>query len=112
METFVGDVIDIIVQTGITLTGATDLLIKYRKPDGTTGAWVSTIVGGAVTYMHYETIKGDLDQNGVWQLQAYAEFGATVGNGKIVNVRVHNPISIWNILTTAAPTTAPPTTAP
>jgi hypothetical protein len=112
METFVGDVIDIIVRTGITLTGASDLLIKYRKPDGTTGAWVSTIVGGNPTYMHYETVAGDLDQNGVWQLQAYAAFGADVGNGKIVNVRVHNPISILNVLTTAAPTTGPPTTAP
>jgi hypothetical protein len=110
METFVGDNIDIVVYTGITLTGATTLLIKYRKPDGSTGAWTATIVGGAPTYMHYVTQAGDLDQNGIWQLQAYVILGGAVGDGRIVSVKVMDPISLFGVLSTPGPTTLVPTT--
>lgn len=110
METFVCDNVDIIVYTGITLTGATVLLIKYRKPDGETGAWTAAIVGGQPMYMHYVTQYGDLDQNGIWQLQAYAVVGGNAGNGKIVDVKVKSPIALDEVLSTAAPTTMVPTT--
>jgi hypothetical protein len=112
MDTFVGNVVNLVLNTAVTLTGATTLLIKYRKPDGTTGAWVSTIVAGSPKYMEYETGTDDLDQNGIWRLSAYAIIGGSVLDGVIVSIEVHNPISISGFVTTAAPTSAPPTTAP
>lgn len=112
MDTFVGNVVNLIINTAVTLTGATTLLIKYRKPDGTTGAWVSTIVAGAPRYMEYETGVDDFDQNGIWQLSAFAIIGGAVLDGILTNVEVHRPISISGYVTTSAPTSAPPTTAP
>ena len=112
METFMGDEIRILVSTETTLTGATVLRVKYRKPDGSTGAWTSTITVGAPTYMEYTTGGDDLDQEGIWQMQAYAVIGGKTCNGRIVDVEVQRPISLEGEFSTAAPTTAVPTTAP
>lgn len=107
-----GDEVRIIVSTETTLTGATILRLKYRKPDGTTGAWTTTIVVGSPTYMEYTTSVSDFDQEGVWQVQAYAEIGGKICSGRIVDLEVARPISLSGEFSTAAPTTAVPTTAP
>lgn len=58
-------------QTGVTLTGATGLLIKYIKPDGTTGQWVGTISGTQDIYYDFSDPSG-LDQLDWWTLWGYA----------------------------------------
>ncbi len=94
METFVGDVVKIILSTGITLTGNTMLLIKYEKPNGVTGHWDAAIVSGAVTSLQYSTTTGDLDVPGTWKVQAYVEFvdGAENSHGKWAEITVFAPI--------------------
>jgi hypothetical protein len=49
-------------------SGGTSPLIKYEKPDGTTGQWNASIVGGKITYTTNST---DLDVPGTWKLQAF-----------------------------------------
>jgi len=105
METFVGDTIRIILQTGIDLTGYTTLWIKYKKPDLSTGHWVATKDGTEDTWMYYDTLETDLDMPGIWTIQAYAESSRL--HGLWANFQVHQPIPD----TTVPPTTLAPTTA-
>ena len=109
MATFVGDVIKLLLNTGETLTGY-DVYIKYCKPDGTTGKWRADICGTNAKVVEYDTvIHTDLDQSGVWKLQAFSFSGITVRtHGKKVDLVVEDPLRYY--LTTLAPTTLAPTT--
>ncbi len=90
METFVGDTVKIVLSTGVDLTGHTELLIKYEKPDKTTGFWVAILDG---TYaMQFNTVTGTLDQRGSWRLQAFVAFGIRRLHGKWANLKVFAPI--------------------
>lgn len=111
METFVGDIIRILLDTNVVLTGLS-LGIKFRRPDGTVGFWVATIHPTISTIMFYDTDTNDLDMFGVWQLQAYADNGAVRGHGQIVDLIVHEPLTSRLTETTLAPTTLIPTTTP
>lgn len=93
METFVGDTIKIILKTGIDLSGFSDLRIRYRKPDGTTGEWAAEVSLENSTYMEYTTSQSDLDQSGKWTFQAFArdEDTAVLLRGKWVNLEVLMP---------------------
>ena len=68
MKTFVGDAITILISTGYDLTGHTEILIKYEKPDKTTGSWVSVVPAGGTTTMEYSTVTTTLDIAGTWRL--------------------------------------------
>ena len=90
MEAFVGDTVKISLDTNVDLTAATALLIKYKKPDATTGSWTPILDG---TYgVQFNTITSTLDQRGTWTLQAYAEFGAARLHGKWEELKVFAPI--------------------
>lgn len=75
----------IILETGLSLTTATDPKILYKKPDGTTGFFTATI---ARTKLTYDVQNGDLDQTGVWQLQASVQIGERTGLGDITKIKV------------------------
>ena len=93
-ETFVGNTIRIRLNTSIDLSTYSDYGIKYKKPDGTTGVWVATLDSN-VKRIYYDTAIADLDQAGVWVLQAEVLDGATVVlNGKMVNFTVYEPITL------------------
>ncbi len=48
-------------------------LIKFTKPDGTTGSFTAT--AGTAPYIYYDTINvTDLDQAGKWVIWAYCTF--------------------------------------
>jgi hypothetical protein len=91
-ETYVGDTVKIVLKTGIDLTGYSYLFIRFKRPDGTTGEWVSE-VGDDDTWMEYTTDESDLDISGVWTLQARAESTGVMLNGKFVNFQVYIPIA-------------------
>jgi len=74
-----------------TLTGATTLQIKYKKPSGTTGAWTATIEG--TEYAYYLTEEDDLDESGVWELQLYAVLSAWQGHGAITKMVVYDRLT-------------------
>jgi len=88
METFVGDVITISVETTIDLLDLS-LRILYHKPDGTTGFWNATKNPLDASKMYYVTSKSDLDAVGKWKLQAYAFSPGHSGHGKIVELMVN-----------------------
>ena len=111
METFVGDIVRINLETSITLTGYT-VRIRYKKPNGQRGSWDATIAPADDSIMYYDTDQTDLDVHGTWRLQAFAYSGAVVrGHGKICELEVFEVIETEEP-TTAPPTTAVPTTAP
>ena len=108
MQTFVGDTVYLIVETGVDLTSLTTRYLKFRRPDGTTGKWSVSFDGSNETVMTCHLSNTDLDMAGVWAIQAYAAVGTEVYHGDFVSFTVDNKIP----LTTAPPTTVAPTTLP
>lgn len=71
----VGVLISIDFFGAVDLSEATAITIRYRKPDGTEGTWTGT---AETSFAQYTTVEGDIDQAGVWFLQAFAEFATGV----------------------------------
>jgi hypothetical protein len=71
--------------TGQSLSGATEALVKYKKPDGTTGSWTGTVSGQSVDYKFTD---GDLDAAGDWTVWAYVTFpsGISIGKSSVMKV--------------------------
>ena len=86
-ETFVEDIVVLKLETGVDLSTATRLKIKYQKPNGERGEWEAS-VGDPPTTMEYKVKEKDLDVDGWWRLQAYAEFPTWRGHGKIAHLDV------------------------
>jgi hypothetical protein len=65
-------------EISISLSGTVDTstiissTIRYRKPSGTTGEWTGTVVDELVQYV---TQSGDIDEAGVWYIQAFFDTG-------------------------------------
>ena len=80
--------VDIILDCGADITGATDTKIKVEKPDGTEVEWAATIYNS--NYLKYTTVADDLDQEGVYKMQAYLTLSGFTGAGDTVSVRVYD----------------------
>ena len=77
----------IILSVGVDISAATTRQIKYRKPDGTTGAW--TAIEESTTSISYTTTAvTDLNISGTWQLQAYVITPSWTTHGEIVRLKV------------------------
>jgi hypothetical protein len=75
----------------INISTATSKVIYLTKPSGEvltkTASFVTT---GADGLIHYATIDGDLDESGVWKIQARIELGSGSSYGTpIKNFKVH-----------------------
>ncbi len=87
-KVYVGAVgIDITLDAEIDISTATTHEIRYKKPDGTKGAWTATIVDD--TTLQYITESGDLDYEGEWKLQIYVVLPALTGRGATVIMHVY-----------------------
>jgi hypothetical protein len=51
---------------------ADEVKILYKKPSRAKGYWTPTISGSVLTY---DLQAGDLDEVGVWKIQAYKKIG-------------------------------------
>lgn len=71
----------------VDISDATKLEIHYKKPSGTTGIW--TALPEDTYYGYYITTSGDLDENGVWDLQLYVEVGPWKGHGEVDTFTVY-----------------------
>lgn len=92
MALHVGDVGAIIRLTSDTdLSSQTTLTIKYRKPDGTTGAWDASL-NGTTNVQYTTTAAGDLDVPGDWTFQAYAVITGFTGHSTSVTKEVNRAI--------------------
>ena len=97
-EAFVGDTVILVVKSGIDLTDEAydSVMIKYKKPDGTTGEFTATV--SAENDEWAETTLGveDLDQPGEWVLQVCVKDDAdtVILHGKFIVILVKEPITI------------------
>lgn len=79
MSYYVGDsYTQISLDTGISLTGATVTRILYKKPNGIKGYWNATVSG---TALQYQLLAGDIDQDGIWEIQAYVVIAGKTAYG-------------------------------
>jgi|WetSurMetagenome_2_1015567.scaffolds.fasta_scaffold207411_4 hypothetical protein len=90
-EVFIGDTVTIDLATTLVLTGYT-LKILYRKPDGTVGSWDATISSTDSTHLYYTTLDSDFDQEGIWLLQSYIDYGGIYLHGQWVELKVLTPL--------------------
>lgn len=109
METFVNDTVQLTIDADIDVSGYSDLQIRYRKPDGTTGCWAAALYPGTTTYITYTCVYGDLDVAGEWLIQGIALDTGVRLTGRWNRFKVLTPL--MTNCTTAPPTTAVPTTA-
>jgi hypothetical protein len=79
----------LVVKTFVDLEGAAGALIKYRKPDKTTGSFPAAVIDGEKGVIAHECIEGEMDQGGWWTLWAFIAFddGRTAA-GEAVKVYV------------------------
>jgi hypothetical protein len=64
----------ITVKTYTDLEGIGSALIKYRKPDGSTGAFSAGVADTERGIIFHECIEGELDRTGWWSLWAFITF--------------------------------------
>ena len=78
------------LQTGVDISEASNLLIKYIKPDkATTGNFSATISG--TTDLYYDFAGTELDTPGEWTFYAFVIFSdARTAPGEPVYITVYN----------------------
>lgn len=82
-----GTVVDLDV--GEDISDATTLQIKAKKPSGATTTWTATLEGTST--VRYVLESGDLDQDGIWLLQARVVSPDGTWLGETVRMRVYDP---------------------
>ena len=59
----------------VDITGASELLIKYKKPDGTEGSFTAVAIDNENGIIQYSvTSEDDINQAGRWTFWAYVTF--------------------------------------
>jgi hypothetical protein len=84
--------LDIEATTGVDVTGAISLLIKYEKPDGvTTGSFEAIATDEANGVIQYSvTSSEDIDQSGLWCFWAYVVFAdGSYAAGEVYRERIY-----------------------
>jgi hypothetical protein len=62
------------VKTFTALTEAVSSIIKFKKPDGSSGYFNASITNDLDGVILHECIEGDIDQSGWWSFWAFVEF--------------------------------------
>jgi hypothetical protein len=80
----------IVLDTKSDLTGVVSKSISVRKPDGSTVSWEASVVelNGVLSGLRHVTVSGDLDQDGVYKLQAVVELSYWQGRGETTELKV------------------------
>jgi len=79
----------ILLDTGITITGATNLSIEVLKPSNTTVSWAGTIHTDNRSVKH-TVASGGFDEVGTYILQAKLTLGAGTWRGESVKLIVRD----------------------
>jgi len=109
IDTFVNDTVQLNLDLGIDVSGYSEFIIKYKKPDGTTGCWTAALCSSDNERIIYTCVHGDLDISGDWLVQALVRDTGVQLHGRWNEFKVHS--SLAEFCTTVAPTTVAPTTA-
>ena len=84
MSVFVNQgLLTLTLETGIDLTTASLLQIKYKSPAGTRGTFAGTLVG--TTKIKYDFVNDEITPAGMWSFQSYVEIGGLKAYGNIVS---------------------------
>ena len=78
----------ITVDCGSDITGATNLILKVRKPNGTEVEWVATIYNS--NYLRYTVVVDDFDQVGTYHLQASLTLVGWNGPGETTEFEIYD----------------------
>lgn len=79
---YVGDVgVEIVLDVETDISAATVMKIKYKKTNGDRSFW--TAQKKDATKIFYVTGPGDLDDAGIWDMQAYVESPGWKLHGKV-----------------------------
>lgn len=78
----------LVVDCGEVITGATDIKLLVMKPDETEVEWNAVIDGE--TKIRYIVKSGDLDQVGLYKVQASLTLGSWSGRGNTASFRVED----------------------
>jgi hypothetical protein len=91
MSYYVGDsYTQISLDTGISLTGASVTRILYKKPNGIKGFWTATVLG---TSLQYQLQNDNIDQDGIWSVQAYVEIGGKKAYGQVSEINFQKSLN-------------------
>lgn len=78
------------VSTACSLTDTEACEIRYRKPDGTEGAFTATVLDSLEGLISYDVADGDIDLPGWWSFWAWIEFaGGRSAPGEAQKVFIH-----------------------
>lgn len=87
MSIFKGQsLLDIVLDTGIPVSGTDRLSIIYIKPSGYKGEWLGVPEG--TTFIKYVVVGSELDEIGTWKLQSMVVNSSGVGFGNPTNMVV------------------------
>lgn len=84
---FKGQDYRLILETGISLAGATLVKAIYTKPSGDKGEWTGTVDGDDIFY-DVTAVQNDMDGN--WTFQSYVEIGGKVYFGETKIIKISN----------------------
>ena len=88
---FVGDYgIEVRLDTQFQLENVEIARIIYKKPSGTTGYWDAQVDGTELVYIIKE---GDIDEAGIWFLQAYVKSSVYELTGNKVSYLVRERVN-------------------
>ena len=65
----------ITLKTYIDLEGVISAVIKYRKPNGSSGGFAAAVGDTAKGVIFHEVIEGEIDASGWWAFWAFVTFG-------------------------------------
>ena len=71
---------EIRLNCGCDISAASATVIYCRKPSGTTATWTATVYG--TNYIRYYTGSTDLNETGVYRVQAGITLGTWTGRGE------------------------------
>ena len=85
---YIGDAVTIDLDTELDLTGQTNLRINYKKPVSETEGYWDAIIEDTTKVRYTTIVDTDLDEAGLWDLQAYDPDWDV--HGDLVQMRVHS----------------------
>jgi hypothetical protein len=78
------------LETGLDISLASVRQILFKKPDGTKGAWIASADG--LTKLSYDVSTNDIDQVGIWKMQAFVTISGKDGFGDTVEINFKDNI--------------------
>ena len=81
----------IILETGQTITGASNIVLHVKKPSGKRLTWSGAVVYGT-TQIKYTSEAGDLDEAGWYTVYPTLTVGGFQGTGKPTKFQVQDPL--------------------